>query len=115
MRGARGEVQDGGSAWAATTHGPGDRSRPRHASPAGSQRGWRATACSGRQRPKTIQTSTLRSRFAPNFPTEVDQVDNRKVVDLIPLYNFYKGRMGFFSTIFAQELCQVGSFLGAGE
>jgi hypothetical protein len=43
----------------------------------------------------------------------VDQVDNRKVVDLIPVYNFYKGCMGFFSTIFAQIACQVCCFLGA--
>jgi hypothetical protein len=46
---------------------------------------------------------------------EVDRVVNRKVVDLIPLYNFYKGRMGFFSTIFAQIACQAGCFLGADE
>jgi hypothetical protein len=73
------------------------------------------TACSGRQRSKTIQTSTLRSHFSPNFPTEVDQVDNRKVLDLIPLYNFHKGRMGFFSTIFAQIASKVCCFLGACE
>jgi hypothetical protein len=74
-----------------------------------------ATVRSGRQRPKTNQTSTLRSRFSPNFSTEVDQVDNRKVVDLVFLYNFCKGRRVFFSTIFAQIGCQVGCFLGVGE
>jgi hypothetical protein len=32
----------------------------------------------------------------------VHKVVNRKVVDLTTLYNFYKGRMVFFSTDFAQ-------------
>jgi hypothetical protein len=40
---------------------------------------------------------------------------NRKVVDLAFLYNFCKGRRVFFSTIFAQIACQVGSFLGTDE
>jgi hypothetical protein len=40
---------------------------------------------------------------------------NSKVVDLLTLYNFHKGRMAFFSTIFAQFGCQVADFLGASE
>jgi hypothetical protein len=40
---------------------------------------------------------------------------NRKVIDLALLYNFCKGRWAFFSTIFAQMACQVGSFLGIDE
>jgi hypothetical protein len=42
-RGARGEDQDGGSARAVETHGPGVRSLPRHAGPAWSRRGRCAT------------------------------------------------------------------------
>jgi hypothetical protein len=45
----------------------------------------------------------------------VVQAVNSKVVDLLTLYNFHKGRMAFFSTIFAQIGCQVGCFLGADE
>jgi hypothetical protein len=45
----------------------------------------------------------------------VVQAVNSKVVDLLTLYNFHKGRMAFFSTIFAQFGCQVADFLGAGE
>jgi hypothetical protein len=51
----------------------------------------------------------------PNFATEVDQGINSKVVDLPFLYNFYKGRMVFFSTISAQFACQLAEFLGVGE
>jgi hypothetical protein len=40
---------------------------------------------------------------------------NSKVVDLASLYNFYKGRMAFFSTNCAQFACQDGSFLGTDE
>jgi hypothetical protein len=40
---------------------------------------------------------------------------NSQVVDLLTLYNFHKGRMAFFSTIFAQFGCQDGCFLGADE
>jgi hypothetical protein len=54
-------------------------------------------------------------RFTPNFSTVVGRVINSKVVDLLILYNFYKGRMAFFSTIFAKFSCQVGRFLGASE
>jgi hypothetical protein len=45
----------------------------------------------------------------------VHQGLNKKVVDLASLYNFYKGRMGFFYTICAQNACQDGRFLGADE
>jgi hypothetical protein len=45
----------------------------------------------------------------------VHQGLNRKVVDQLTLYNFYEGRMGFFSTIFAQIACQDADFLGASE
>jgi hypothetical protein len=54
-------------------------------------------------------------RFTPNFSTEVGRVINRKVVDLLILYNFHKGRMAFFPTIFSQFGCQVADFLGVGE
>jgi hypothetical protein len=40
---------------------------------------------------------------------------NRKVVDLVSLYSYYKGRMAFFSTNCAQIACQVGNLLGADE
>jgi hypothetical protein len=40
---------------------------------------------------------------------------NTKVVDLLILYNFYKGRMAFFSTICAQIASKVCCFLGACE
>jgi hypothetical protein len=43
----------------------------------------------------------------------VPQDVNGKVVDLVTLYNFYKGRMTFFSTNCAQIACQVGRFMGA--
>jgi hypothetical protein len=45
----------------------------------------------------------------------VDQGINSKVVDIPSLYNFYKGRMEFFSTIFAQKASKVCCFLGASE
>jgi hypothetical protein len=38
---------------------------------------------------------------------EVHKAVNRKVVDLITLYNFYKGRMVFFSTDFAQTAAKL--------
>jgi hypothetical protein len=41
-------------------------------------------------------------RFTPNFPTKVGRVINRKVVDLLFLYNFRKRHRVFFSTICAQ-------------
>jgi hypothetical protein len=47
------------------------------------------------------------------FETQVDQVINSKVVDLLFLYNFGKGHRVFFSTICAQIGCQ--DFLGASE
>jgi hypothetical protein len=45
----------------------------------------------------------------------VGRVINNKVVDLLILYHFHKGRMAFFSTIFAQIGCQASCFLGACE
>jgi hypothetical protein len=45
----------------------------------------------------------------------VPQEVNNKVGDLTTLYNFYKGRMRFFSTICAQNACQFGCFHGADE
>jgi hypothetical protein len=41
----------------------------------------------------------------------VAQAVNSEVVDLPILYNFGKGHGVFFSTIFAQIWCQIGSFL----
>jgi hypothetical protein len=46
---------------------------------------------------------------------KVVQAVNSKVVDLLTLYNFYKGSMAFFSTIFAQFGCQVADFLGTSN
>jgi hypothetical protein len=43
------------------------------------------------------------------------KVTYTEVVDLVTLYNFYKGRMAFFSTNCAQIVCQVADFLGASE
>jgi hypothetical protein len=62
-----------------------------------------------------ILLGPVQLHFTPNFSTEVGQVVNSKVVDHLFLYNFYKGCRVFFSTIFAQIACQVGSFLCAGE
>jgi hypothetical protein len=39
--------------------------------------------------------------------TEVNQVNNRKVVDLTTLYHFQKGQMGFFSKDFEEKACQL--------
>jgi hypothetical protein len=39
--------------------------------------------------------------------TGVHQVMNTKVVDLAILYNFHKGHLVFFSTDFAQQVCQL--------
>jgi hypothetical protein len=49
------------------------------------------------------------------FETQVDQVTNNKVVELLFLYNFGKGHRVFFSTICAQIGRQDGRFLGADE
>jgi hypothetical protein len=62
-----------------------------------------------------FQGSTVDHGVSHDFETEVVQVVNRKFVDLIPLYNFCKGRMVFCSTIFAQKACQDADFLGASE
>jgi hypothetical protein len=79
--GVRGEDRNGGSARAghgAWTSEPKSASACRPSRVAARPvRDVDTMARSGCQRPKTIQTSTLRSRFSTNFPTEVDQVDNR--------------------------------------
>jgi hypothetical protein len=50
---------------------------------------------------KLFQVRPLQARFSLKFCTEVHKVVNRKDVDLTTLYNFYKGLMVFFSTVFA--------------
>jgi hypothetical protein len=40
---------------------------------------------------------------------------NSKVVDQLTLYHFHKGRLAFFSIVFAQFACQVAEFLGSSE
>jgi hypothetical protein len=55
------------------------------------------------------------NKFFSKILTEVVQGVDSKVVDLIILYNFYKGRMAFFSTLCAQIASKVCCFLGACE
>jgi hypothetical protein len=74
-----------------------------------------ATSCVGASRRGSISSGPVQTRISPNFPTKVDQGVNSKVVDLLFLYNFYKGCRVFFSTSCAQIVCQVGYFLGACE
>jgi hypothetical protein len=45
--------------------------------------------------------SPVQLLFTPNFPTKVGPTVNRKVADLLFLYNFYKGCIGFWSMDFA--------------
>jgi hypothetical protein len=52
------------------------------------------------------------NKFFSKILTEVVQGVDSKVVDLIILYNFYKGRMAFFSTLCAQIASKVCYFLG---
>jgi hypothetical protein len=66
----------------------------------------RATSSVGANRRGSISNGPVQTRISPNFPTKVDQGVNRKVVDLVFLYNFYKGRRVFSSTIFAEFACQ---------
>jgi hypothetical protein len=73
-----------------------------------------SSACA-RSRTKTIPFSLVWLEFSPKSWTEVHQGLNRKVVDLASLYNFYKGRMVFFSTNCPQIACQIRSFLGTDE
>jgi hypothetical protein len=65
----------------------------------------------------TVPTSSgsIQLRFTPKFSTEVGRVINSKVVDLLILYHFHKGRMAFFSTICAQIGCQDAEILGSSE
>jgi hypothetical protein len=69
----------------------------------------RASACAHQAtgRPVWISFGSVWTNFSPNFWTEVVQAINRKFVDQSTLYNFYKGRMAFFSTICAQFACQA--------
>jgi hypothetical protein len=53
--------------------------------------------------------------FTPIFSTEVNKVINSKVVDLLILYHLHKGRIAFFSVVFAQIGCQDAEFLSSGE
>jgi hypothetical protein len=64
---------------------------------------------------KQFGVALFRWVFSQNFRTEVGKPLNTKVVDLALLYNFCKRHRVFFSTVCAQEACQVGSFLGASE
>jgi hypothetical protein len=53
--------------------------------------------------------------FSPKICTEVLQVMNREIVDLAILYNFHKGHLVFFSTDFAQKVCQLWMPLSFSE
>jgi hypothetical protein len=66
-------------------------------------------------RVQVFQGSSVWLSFSQNFSTEVDQVVNRKVVVCSTIYNFYKVRIGVFSTNFAQISSKLCCFLGAGE
>jgi hypothetical protein len=68
--------------------------------------GWRGHAHDVVRGCERVALLTRRTRlgpvqlnFAPNFSTEVVQEVNSKVVNLLILYIFYKGRIWFFSTI----------------
>jgi hypothetical protein len=64
---------------------------------------------------QAVSINILQLSFSQNFSTKVDQVINRKVVDQTTLYNFYKDRIGIFSTKSAQMACQLRNFYGADE
>jgi hypothetical protein len=49
----------------------------------------------------------LKLNNSKNLFIEVHKTLNTKVVDLNTTYNFHKGNMGFFSTDFAKEACQL--------
>jgi hypothetical protein len=53
-------------------------------------------------RRRLFRFTLVRLHLSQNLSTKVHKVMNRKVVDLTTLYNYYKGRMVFFSTDFAQ-------------
>jgi hypothetical protein len=59
--------------------------------------------------------STVWPPITQNFETKVDKEINSKVVDLLILYHFHKGRIAFFSTMFAQIECQDATILGSSE
>jgi hypothetical protein len=61
----------------------------------------RARGVLARSGAKRFQHSTVDHNFSQDFVTEVDQWVNRKVIDCSTLYNFYNGRIWFFSTNFA--------------
>jgi hypothetical protein len=101
-------------------HGPAGKGWPWRAGPTGPRRERRATpARCARALERLVRQpfrlSLLRPRLSQKFPTKVHLEVNGKVGDLTTLYNFYKGRMGFFSTICAQNACQLGCFHGANE
>jgi hypothetical protein len=62
-----------------------------------------------------FQHSPVWPPITQNSTTEVDQVINSKVVDLLILYHFHKGCIACFSTISAQIGCQDAEFLGSSE
>jgi hypothetical protein len=64
---------------------------------------------------RTIRFSRVQTRFSPKSSTKVHQAINNKVVDQLTLYHFHKGRLAFFSIIFAQIGCQNAEFLGSSE
>jgi hypothetical protein len=76
-----------------------------------------ATAARALERQSQIlfQPACFDRDFSPKIRTVVHKNLNRKVIDLASLYNFYKGRMAFFSANCAQFACQDGSSLGADE
>jgi hypothetical protein len=51
---------------------------------------------------QTIRFSRVPTKVSPKFSTKVHQAINSKVVDVLILYHFHKGRLAFFSIIFAQ-------------
>jgi hypothetical protein len=82
---------------------------PRRPGPVGAAARRRATlaraACSRRPGCKNVSINILQLSFSRNFSTIVDQLINRNVVDQTTLYNFYIGRIVFFSTKSAQMAC----------
>jgi hypothetical protein len=72
-----------------------------------------ASARSGAGSAGSISINPFPLRKTPYFLTEVNKVINSKVVDLLILYHFHKGRIAFFSTFSAQFGCQDAEFLGS--
>jgi hypothetical protein len=59
---------------------------------------------------ETTRGGSVWPEFTRDFETKVHQGIYTKVVDLLTLYNFYKGRQMFWSTVFAWTAGQVGRF-----